>query len=42
MKKRIAALLLSGFMAAGEALDNDIPWYGPLYLAQYFGNSAGT
>ncbi|MCM1542826.1 MAG: LysM domain-containing protein [Blautia sp.] len=27
---------------AGAALDNDIPWYGPLYLAQHFGNSAGT
>lgn len=27
---------------AGAALDNDIPWYGPLYLAQQFGNSAGT
>jgi len=25
---------------AGAALDNDIPWYGPLYLAQHFGNSA--
>ncbi len=25
---------------AGAALDNDIPWYGPLYLAQQFGNSA--
>lgn len=27
---------------AGAALDNDIPWYGPLYLAAHFGNSAGT
>lgn len=27
---------------AGAALDEDIPWYGPLYLAQRFGNSAGT
>ncbi|MCM1063294.1 MAG: LysM peptidoglycan-binding domain-containing protein [Eubacterium sp.] len=27
---------------AGAALDNDIPWYGPLYLAQHFGNRAGT
>ncbi len=27
---------------AGTALDNDIPWYGPLYLAQHFGNRAGT
>lgn len=27
---------------AGAALDNDIPWYGPLYLAQQFGNRAGT
>jgi len=27
---------------AGAALDNDIPWYGPLYLAEHFGNSAGT
>ena len=25
---------------AGAALDNDIPWYGPLYLAQHFGNGA--
>ena len=25
---------------AGAALDNDIPWYGPLYLAQQYGNSA--
>lgn len=25
---------------AGKALDNDIPWYGPLYLAQQFGNQA--
>lgn len=24
---------------AGAALDNDIPWYGPLYLAAHFGNS---
>lgn len=24
---------------AGEALDNDIPWYGPLYLAARYGNS---
>ncbi len=30
------------FIPAGSALDNDIPWYGPLYLAQQFGNSAGT
>ena len=27
---------------AGAALDNDIPYYGPLYLAQHFGNKAGT
>lgn len=27
---------------AGKALDNDIPYYGPLYLAQQFGNCAGT
>lgn len=27
---------------AGAALDEDIPWYGPLYLAQHFGNSAET
>lgn len=27
---------------AGAALDNDIPYYGPLYLAQHFGNRAGT
>lgn len=27
---------------AGAALDNDISWYGPLYLAQQYGNSAGT
>ncbi|MDE5892894.1 MAG: LysM domain-containing protein [Acetatifactor sp.] len=27
---------------AGAALDNDIPWYGPLYLAQQYGNSAGN
>lgn len=27
---------------AGAALDNDIPWYGPLYLAQQYGNSAGA
>lgn len=27
---------------AGAALDNDIPWYGPLYLAEKFGNRAGT
>lgn len=27
---------------AGAALDNDIPWYGPLYLAAHFGNSAGA
>ncbi|MCM1191632.1 MAG: LysM domain-containing protein [Butyrivibrio sp.] len=25
---------------AGAALDDDIPWYGPLYLAAHFGNSA--
>lgn len=25
---------------AGAAVDNDIPWYGPLYLAQQYGNSA--
>lgn len=24
---------------AGEALDSDIPWYGPLYLAAHYGNS---
>ncbi|MCM1534861.1 MAG: LysM peptidoglycan-binding domain-containing protein [Clostridium sp.] len=23
---------------AGAAVDNDIPWYGPLYLAGYYGN----
>ncbi|MCD7807102.1 MAG: hypothetical protein LUH19_07155 [Lachnospiraceae bacterium] len=22
---------------AGEAVDDDIPWYGPLYLIQYYG-----
>lgn len=27
---------------AGAALDNDIPWYGPLYLAAAFGNGAGN
>ncbi len=27
---------------AGKAVDNDIPWYGPLYLAQQYGNRAGT
>lgn len=27
---------------AGAALDNDVPWYGPLYLAEKFGNRAGT
>ena len=27
---------------AGAALDNDIQWYGPLYLAQQYGNRAGT
>lgn len=27
---------------AGKALDNDIPYYGPLYLAQHFGNKAGS
>lgn len=27
---------------AGAALDDDIPWYGPLYLAQQFGNSAAA
>lgn len=27
---------------AGAAVDNDIPWYGPLYLAQQYGNSAGA
>lgn len=27
---------------AGAALDNDIPWYGPLYLAAHFGNSLET
>lgn len=27
---------------AGAALDNDISWYGPLYLAQQYGNSAGA
>lgn len=26
---------------AGAAIDNDIPWYGPLYLKQEFGNRAG-
>lgn len=24
------------FISAGEAMDNDIPWYGPLYLAAHF------
>lgn len=27
---------------AGAAIDSDIPWYGPLYLAQQYGNRAGT
>lgn len=27
---------------AGAALDNDIPWYGPLYLAAHFGNRLET
>ncbi len=28
---------------AGAAMDNDIPWYGPLYLAQYYSvNNAQT
>lgn len=27
---------------AGQAVDNDIPWYGPLYLAQQFGNRVGS
>lgn len=27
---------------SGAAVDNDIPWYGPLYLAQQYGNSAGA
>lgn len=27
---------------AGQAVDNDIPLYGPLYLAQQYGNRAGT
>lgn len=25
---------------AGAAVDNEIPWYGPLYLAQYYGVSS--
>ncbi len=25
---------------AGTAVDNDIPWYGPLYLIQYYGTEA--
>ncbi|MCD8326734.1 MAG: hypothetical protein LUC90_08695 [Lachnospiraceae bacterium] len=25
---------------AGRAVDNDIPWYGPLYLIQYYGTAA--
>lgn len=24
------------YIPAGAAMDNDIPWYGPLYLAQYY------
>lgn len=24
------------YIPAGSAMDNDIPWYGPLYLAQYY------
>lgn len=27
---------------AGKAVDNDIPWYGPLYLAAHYGNSAAA
>lgn len=27
---------------AGEALNDDVPWYGPLYLEQQFGNSASV
>lgn len=27
---------------AGAALDNDIPWYGPLYLAAQFGNGTNS
>lgn len=27
---------------AGAALDEDVSWYGPLYLEQHFGNSAGS
>lgn len=27
---------------AGQAVDNDIPLYGPLYLAQQYGNRAGA
>lgn len=27
---------------AGAVLDDTIPWYGPLYLAQQFGNSAAA
>ena len=27
---------------AGKALNDDVPWYGPLYLAQQFGNSASV
>lgn len=24
------------YIPAGAAMDNDVPWYGPLYLAQYY------
>ena len=27
---------------AGKAVDNDIPWYGPLYLAGMYGNGTGA
>lgn len=27
---------------AGKAVVNDIPWYGPLYLAAHYGNGAGA
>ena len=27
---------------AGAAEDNDIPWYGPLYLAGKYGNGVNT
>lgn len=27
---------------AGRAVDNDIPWYGPLYLSAHYGNGAAA